>query len=97
MSKYEGFSRILLESLYVGLFCISNNIPGTIWLNDFDNGVLVKNNNLESISEVISNFNKYNFSKDNAEKNRDIIKKKYSTNIISAQYNEIYNNLSSRQ
>ena len=97
MSKYEGFSRILLESLYVGLFCISNNIPGTKWLNDFYNAVLVKNNNLESISEVISNFNKYNFSKDNAEKNRDIIKKKYSTNIISAQYNEIYNNLSSRQ
>ena len=24
MSRYEGFSRILLESLYVGLFCISN-------------------------------------------------------------------------
>ncbi len=97
MSKYEGFSRILLESLYIGLFCISNNIPGTKWLNDFYNAVLVKNNNLESISEVISNFNKYNFSKDNAEKNRDIIKKKYSTNIISVQYNEIYNNLSSRQ
>ena len=97
MSKYEGFSRILLESLYIGLFCISNNIPGTKWLNGFYNAVLVKNNNLESISEVISNFNKYNFSKGNAEKNRDIIKKKYSTNIISVQYNEIYNNLSSRQ
>ena len=97
MSKYEGFSRILLESLYVGLFCISNNIPGTKWLNGFNNAVLVKNNNLESISEVINNFNKYNFSKDSAEKNRDIIKNKYSTKIISHQYNEIYNNLSSRQ
>ena len=29
MSKYEGSSRILLESLYVGLICLSNNIPGT--------------------------------------------------------------------
>ena len=29
MSKYEGSSRILLESLYVGLICLSYNIPGT--------------------------------------------------------------------
>ena len=41
MSKYEGFSRILLESLCVGLFCISNNIPGTNWLKYFKNGLLV--------------------------------------------------------
>ena len=97
MSKYEGFSRILLESLYVGLFCISNDIPGTKWLNDFNNGILVKNNNLDNIAEVINNFNKYRFSKDDVEKNRDIIKNKYSTEIISNQYNEIYKNLASGQ
>ena len=95
MSKYEGFSRILLESLYVGLFCISNNIPGTEWLKNFDNGLLVENNNLDSISEVIKNFSNYEFSKDLAESNRDIIKDKYSTKIISNQYNEIYNKLTS--
>ena len=97
MSKYEGFSRILLESLYVGLYCISNDIPGTKWLNDFNNGILVKNNNLDNIAEVINNFNKYRFSKDDVEKNRDIIKNKYSTEIISNQYNEIYKNLASGQ
>ena len=95
MSKYEGFSRILLESLYVGLFCISNNIPGTEWLKEFHNGLLIKNNNLNDISEVINNFNEYEFSKANAESNREIIKKKYTTKIISNQYNEIYNNLAS--
>ncbi len=95
MSKYEGFSRILLESLYVGLFCISNNIPGTDWLEEFNNGVLVENNNLNDISEVINNFNEYKFSKANAESNREIIKKKYTTKIISNQYNEIYNNVAS--
>ena len=93
MSKYEGFSRILLESLYVGLFCISNNIPGTEWLKKFNNGILVENNNLNTISKVINNFNTYNFSKDNADMNRDIIKNNYSTKIISNQYNEIYNNM----
>ena len=97
MSKYEGFSRILLESLCVGLFCISNNIPGTEWLKEFNNGLLVENNNLDTISEAIYNFNNYSFSKVNADINRDIIKNKYSTKIISNQYNEIYNNLGSSQ
>ena len=97
MSKYEGFSRILLESLCVGLFCISNNIPGTEWLKEFNNGLLVENNNLDTISEAIYNFNNYSFSKVNADINRDIIKNKYSTKIISSQYNEIYNNLGSSQ
>ena len=97
MSKYEGFSRIILESLCVGLFCISNNIPGTEWLKEFNNGLLVENNNLETISEAIYNFNNYSFSKVNADINRDIIKNKYSTKIISSQYNEIYNNLRSSQ
>ena len=95
MSKYEGFSRILLESLHVGLFCLSNNIPGTKWLKEFNNGLLVENNNLDTYSEVINNFKDYSFSKVNAESNRDIIKNKYSTKIISNQYNEIYNNLAS--
>ena len=95
MSKYEGFSRILLESLYVGLFCISNNIPGTEWLKEFNNGLLIENNNLNSISEIINNFNNYDFSKLNADNNRDIIKNKYTSKIISNQYNEIYKSLAS--
>ena len=95
MSKYEGFSRILLESLQVGLFCISNNIPGTKWLKRFNNGLLVDNNDLQIMSEIINNFTDYSFSKVDAEKNRDIIKNKYSTKIISYQYNKVYENLES--
>ncbi len=95
MSKYEGFSRILLESLCVGLFCISNNIPGTNWLKYFKNGLLVENNNLNSISEIINNFNKYEFSRALADSNRDMINDRYTTEIISKQYNQIYNNLAS--
>ena len=28
-SHHEGFSRVLLEGAYVGLYCIANDIPGT--------------------------------------------------------------------
>ncbi len=93
MSSYEGFSRILLESLYVGLFCISNNIPGTSWQKDFNNCELVDSNDVESFFRIINSFSNYNFSIDNANDNREIIKNKYSTQIISNKYNEIYNQL----
>ena len=85
----------MLESLQVGLFCISNNIPGTKWLKRFNNGLLVDNNDLQIMSEIINNFTDYSFSKVDAEKNRDIIKNKYSTKIISYQYNKVYENLES--
>jgi len=95
MSKYEGFSRILLESLYVGLFCISNDIPGTSYLNEFSNGCLVKDNNINKFNEIINSFNDYDFSKLNANKNRMLIENNFSTQIISKKYNEIYDNLKS--
>ena len=93
MSSYEGFSRILLESLYVGLFCISNNIPGTSWQKEFKNSVLINNNDVNEFINEINDFNKNNFSKVDAETNRDLIKNKYSNEIISSKYNEIYNEL----
>ena len=95
MSKYEGFSRILLESLYVGLFCISNDIPGTSYLNEFSNGCLVKDNNINKFNEIINNFSDYDFSELNAKKNRKLIENTISTQIISKKYNEIYDNLKS--
>ena len=67
-------------------------------LNSSDGSIIDISNgrelfNLDTISEAIYNFNNYSFSKVNADINRDIIKNKYSTKIISSQYNEIYNNL----
>ena len=93
MSSYEGFSRILLESLYVGLFCISNNIPGTSWQKEFKNSVLINNNDVDRFINEIKAFNKNNYSKVDADTNRALIKKKYSNEIISSKYNEIYNQL----
>ena len=93
MSKYEGFSRILLESLYVGLFCLSNDLPGTQFLNTFKNGEIIKDNNENEFLEIINNFKNYNYTESNAEENRGLIKNKFSTIEISKKYNEIYNNL----
>ena len=91
MSKYEGFSRILLESLYVGLFCLSNDLPGTQFLTKFKNGEIIKDNNENEFLEIINNFDNYNYTKSNAEENRGLIKNKFSTIEISKKYNEIYN------
>ena len=93
MSKYEGFSRILLESLYVGLFCLSNDLPGTQFLTKFKNGEIIKDNNENEFLEIINNFDNYNYTKSNAEENRGLIKNKFSTIEISKKYNEIYNYL----
>ena len=93
MSRYEGFSRILLESLYVGLFCLSNDLPGTQFLTKFKNGEIIKDNNENEFLEIINNFDNYNYTKSNAEENRGLIKNKFSTIEISKKYNEIYNNL----
>ena len=93
MSKYECFSRILLESLYVGLFCLSNDLPGTQFLTKFKNGEIIKDNNENEFLEIINNFDNYNYTKSNAEENRGLIKNKFSTIEISKKYNEIYNNL----
>ena len=93
MSSYEGFSRILLESLFVGLFCISNNIPGTSWQKEFKNSLLVNNNDIDTFINAINNFDNENFSQNNAEYNRKLIKNKYSNEKISSKYNEIYNHI----
>ena len=82
-----------MESLYVGLFCLSNELPGTQFLNKFKNGEIIKDNNENEFLEIINNFENYNYTKSNAEENRGLIKNKFSTIEISKKYNEIYNYL----
>ena len=60
MSKYEGSSRILLESLYTGLICLSNDIPGTKEFNSkFSNSFFIEHNNtqefIRNLNEIINN------------------------------------------
>ncbi|MFL2677894.1 MAG: glycosyltransferase [Candidatus Actinomarina sp.] len=57
MSSHEGFSRILLESLYVGLYCLAYRIQGTEVMKGFENLELIEVNHIEKFVEFIENFN----------------------------------------
>ena len=100
MSKYEGSSRILLESLYVGLICLSNNIPGTSELSSkFRNSFFIDENNIEefkrNLDEII-NHDAFSDSTQNilfgedAKYNRELIDENYTSVKIAAAYNKIY-------
>ena len=99
MSKYEGSSRILLESLYIGLICISNNIPGTTELSSkFSNSFFVNDNNIQefkrNLNEIISHDafsdNTQNIFFEDAKYNRELIIENYTSVKIAAAYNKIY-------
>ena len=103
MSKYEGSSRILLESLYVGLICLSNNIPGTNeFSSKFKNSFFIEGNNIQEYrrnldeitnSNVFLENNQNDFFGDGAKYNRDLINQNYTSAKIGAAYNKIYQNL----
>ena len=100
MSKYEGSSRILLESLYIGLICLSNDIPGTKELGTkFNNSFFIKDNNIQelkrNLDEIINNDvfleDTKNISFQNDVKyNRELIYQNYTSVKIAAAYNKIY-------
>ena len=100
MSKYEGSSRILLESLYIGLICISNNIPGTTELSSkFSNSFFVNDNNIQefkrNLNEIINNdafldSTQNEYFGNGADYNRKLINENYTSVKIAAAYNKIY-------
>ncbi len=100
MSKYEGSSRILLESLYIGLICLSNNIPGTKELGSkFNNSFFINDNNIQELKRNLDELinydvfleNNQNISFENGAKyNRELIYQNYTSVKISAAYNKIY-------
>ena len=100
MSMYEGSSRILLESLYIGLICISNNIPGTTALSSkFSNSFFVNDNNIQefkrNLNEIINNdtfldSTQNEFFGNGADYNRKLINENYTSVKIAAAYNKIY-------
>ena len=100
MSKYEGSSRILLESLYIGLICISNNIPGTTELSSkFSNSFFVNDNNIQEFKRNLNEIINYDvfldstqneFFGNGADYNRKLINENYTSVKIAAAYNKIY-------
>jgi len=92
MSKYEGSSRILLESLYVGLICLSNNIPGTTeFSSKFSNTFFIEDNNIQEFERNLNEILNSNvFFRDFAEHNRELIIENYTSEKIASAYNKIY-------
>ena len=93
-SYHEGFSRVLLEGIYTGLWCMSNSLPGTKKIIDETNcGKLISNNNFDEYLDGVKNYFE-DFDKQNFNKARSIIEKKYSTASVLNQMKGIYNELS---
>ena len=86
MSSHEGFSRILLESLYVGLYCIAYRIQGTEVMKDFNNLELIE---LNQIDKFVDSIEKYNEIIDNS-KNRQLIDEFFTSKVVASQFEEIY-------
>ena len=89
-SYHEGFSRILIESIFAGLFCIVNDIFGMkeiIQMTEF--GTTVRNNNIDEYISKINNYlnNEYKVDYEFASK---VIESKFSVMAISKQFEEIY-------
>ena len=92
MSEYEGSSRILLESLYVGLICLSNNIPGTTeFSSKFSNTFFIEDNNIQEFERNLNEISNSNvIFEDFAKHNRELIIENYTSEKIASAYNKIY-------
>ena len=92
MSKYEGSSRILLESLYVGLICLSNNIPGTTeFSSKFSNTFFIEDNNIQEFERNLNEISNSDvIFEDFAKHNRKLIIENYTSEKIASAYNKIY-------
>ena len=88
LSDHEGFSRVLLEAIYVGLYCIAFKNSGTEFIEDFQNTKTVDSKDFELINNEIINI--LNIDKKISLNNRELIIEKYSTKNIANSFNKIY-------
>ncbi len=88
LSNHEGFSRVLLEAIYVGLYCVAFKNNGTEFINNFQNTKIIDSKNLGKINNEIMKI--FNTNKKISIQNREIINKKYSTKNIANSFEKIY-------
>ena len=89
LSSHEGFSRVLLEAMYVGLFVVAYNNNGTKYIDNFENTILLNSKNQNNLRNTINNF--ITEEKFISKKNRKQIEKSYSTKKVASQFANIYN------
>jgi glycosyltransferase involved in cell wall biosynthesis len=88
MSSHEGFSRVLLESSFVGLYVVSLENHGTKFISELENSELIPSLQIDSFIEVLKNLKVTDLKL--SSKNRDYITKNYSSNEIAKHFKNIY-------
>ena len=88
LSNHEGFSRVLLEAMYVGLFVVAYKNNGTKYIDNFDNTILLNSKNNKSLGDTINKF--LSQEKFISSKNRKQIEISYSTQKVASQFANIY-------
>jgi glycosyltransferase involved in cell wall biosynthesis len=94
MSYHEGLPRIVLESLYVGLYTLSNKLPGLMTIfEENDNGKLITNNSLDEFKEYIFQFRDIEQNEEKVVFSRTKIESNFSTNKILKEFVKVYEQL----
>ncbi len=94
MSYHEGLPRIVLESLYVGLYTLSNKLPGLMTIfEENDNGKLITNNSLDEFKEYIFQFRDVEQYEEKVVFSRTKIESNFSTNKILKEFVKVYEQL----
>ena len=89
-SYHEGFSRILIEAAYAGLYCIANDIPGTRnIINTTNCGTLIKENTVEKYVNELTNISK-KLPELNRSNIREVIINNYSVEAIAKIMTNLY-------
>ncbi len=89
LSDHEGFSRVLLEAMYVGLFVVAYENNGTEYINNFENTILLNSKDIKYLENKINEF--LHEKKSISSQNRKQISKHYSTQYIASKFAKIYN------
>ena len=89
LSEHEGFSRVLLEAIYVGLFVAAYKNNGTKYIDNFENTILFNSKNQNNLEDTINKF--LIEEKFISNKNRKQIEKMYTTKKVASQFADIYN------
>ena len=94
MSYHEGLPRVVLESLFIGLYTISNNLPGLRPIFDSkENGKLISENNLEEFKQAIIDYSKINNFNERIMYSRNKMANNFSTDKILNEFVGVYTKL----